>query len=167
MRTFIAIDLPQDVKDELKKAQETLSDVRLVKNFHLTLKFLGEITPEKVECVKNVLTKIEFKSFKVSLSNIGVFPNMKKPRVIWVGLKPENELIQLQKQIDEALKDEFEKDSFSPHLTLARVKFNKGEFSLNAKITEIPFEISEFKLKKSTLTREGPIYEDLCTQKAL
>ncbi len=167
MRTFIAIDPPKDVKDELLRVQKTLPDVRLVKNFHLTLKFLGEITPEKAERVKNILTTIEFKPIKVSLSNIGVFPNMKKPRVIWVGLKPENELIELQKNIDEALKDEFKKDMFSPHLTLARVKFNKGEISLKTKIKEIPFEISEFKLKKSTLTREGPIYEDLCTQKAL
>jgi len=169
MRVFIAIDLPQEVKKELLNIQRQLpkAKLRVVKDFHLTLKFIGEITPERVEKAKELLEKVEFKASKVSLSNIGVFPSENYIRVVWVGLEPEKELFELQQKIEAVLQKEFRNDKgFKAHLTLARVKFvddKKGfvEELKNIKVERKEFLVDSFKLKKSTLTNEGPIYDDL------
>ncbi|MBI2550531.1 RNA 2',3'-cyclic phosphodiesterase [Candidatus Woesearchaeota archaeon] len=171
MRTFITIDLPTEVKEALVDAQKQLSSatakMSLVKDFHLTLKFLGEITPAKAEVVKRCLGNARFKSFSAAVAGIGVFPSENYIRVVWVGVEPEDEIIRLQKLIDDALEKEFPKDKkFKPHLTLARVKFvsDKSAFLQHlqlVKVKSIKFTVDSFKLKKSTLSREGAVYEDL------
>ncbi len=169
MRTFVAIDLPQEVIDELASVQKILPAARiaLARDFHLTLKFLGELTPAKVDVVRDCLSRVRFKPFAASLSGIGVFPSESYIRVVWVGIEPEEEIVALQKQIDDALEKEFPKEKgFEPHLTLARVKliddkerFKKQLQQVNVK--SIRFTVDSFKLKRSTLTREGAIYEDI------
>lgn len=168
MRAFIAIDLTEEIRNYLKEVQSRISNgkLSLAKDFHLTLQFLGEVEEEKIPQIKKTLNQIKFKKFKINLSKMGVFPSENYIRVVWVGLTPEEEVTRLQKEIDESLK-EFPGDfKFHPHITLARVKFieNKKEFLdklKNIKIKQIEFEVNEFKLKRSTLTPEGPIYEDL------
>ena len=169
MRVFVAVNVSKEVVEELKKAQKDLKDakLKLVKDFHLTLKFLGEVSEPKVEEIKEALKQIKFKSFKAQLTGIGVFPNPNYVRVVWVGVSPDN-FISLQKQVDDVLeKLGFKKDRrFHPHLTLARVKFVKDKESFKRIIRDIKvekkeFEVNEFKLIKSTLIKEGPIYEDL------
>ncbi|MBI2141368.1 RNA 2',3'-cyclic phosphodiesterase [Candidatus Woesearchaeota archaeon] len=174
MRTFIAVDLPEEVKDELANAQRQLSSavaaaakMSLAHDFHLTLKFLGEITPAKMEVVKGCLGNVKFKSFSAAVSGIGVFPSENYVRVVWIGIEPEDGFIRLQKQVDDALEKEFPKDkNFKPHLTLARVKFvsDKSAFLQQLQqiqIKKVKFAVEKFKLKKSTLSREGAVYEDL------
>ncbi len=169
MRVFIAVDIPEDVIEELKKAQKYLKEDNLkpVKDFHLTLKFLGEIPEPNVENVKDLLKQIKFKPFKAQLTSIGVFPNPNYVRIVWVGISPEN-FISLQRDVDNSLeKIGFKKDKrFHPHLTLARVNFVKDKEGFkrileDIKVEKKEFKVNEFKLIKSTLTREGPIYEDL------
>src|SRR4030042_2347179 len=112
MRIFIAVDIPEDVIEELKKAQKFLKEANLkpVKDFHLTLKFLGEVPEPKVEKVKDLLKQINFKPFKAQLTSIGVFPNPNYVRVVWVGISPEN-FISLQRDVDNSLeKIGFKKD---------------------------------------------------------
>lgn len=169
MRAFIAIDLPEEAKEELRKVQKFLKGGKfsLTKDFHITLKFLGELTPDKAEVIKEKLSPIKFASFQMRLSTAGVFPGSSNIRVVWVGAIPEEEIKKLQEQIDESLKEFFPKEKdFKSHITIARVKFvdNKKELidSINnIKIEKIKFNVENFKLKKSTLTREGPVYEDI------
>ena len=174
MRLFIAIEIPKNVKDYLGNIQKNIMDdsinkIRLVNldHIHLTLKFLGEVQPDSLETIKKELKKIKFNKFSVQLDNIGVFPDEDYIRVVWIGLKPENVILDLQKNIDEVLSKLFKKEKgFKSHLTLTRVKYigNKENFInklKNIKIENKRFEVSNFKLIKSTLTGKGPVYEDV------
>ena len=171
MRLFIAIEIPEDVKEHLVKIQEnidtTKNKIRLVNkgSMHLTLKFLGEVQPNKLGDIKDDLKQITFKPFSVVLDTIGVFPSEDYIRVVWVGLKPEEPVLELQKNIDENLKKLFKKEKdFKPHLTIARVKYIEDESSFISKLKSIKIEskkieVNNFKLVKSTLTPKGPVYE--------
>ncbi|MBI2664906.1 RNA 2',3'-cyclic phosphodiesterase [Candidatus Woesearchaeota archaeon] len=176
MRCFIAIELPEEVREELNRLQLEINGTGSVKasfnkSHHLTLKFLGEITPEKADIVKNKLRICGVKKFAVELDSFGVFPNESRVRVLWVGVTPENEIAELQKEIDEALQQDFPKEKqFKAHLTLARVKYaaDKKNFLQQLrkiKIKKIKFEISGFKLMRSTLTAEGPVHDELAAFK--
>jgi RNA 2',3'-cyclic 3'-phosphodiesterase len=169
MRLFIAVDLPREVKDELLAAQKLLPQAKLsfAGNFHLTLKFLGEVSPGKSDSVRNCLRNVRFKPFSASLSRIGVFPDENYMRAIWIGLEPETQLIELQKLVDDALDKEFPKEKgFKPHLTLARVKSidDKKCFIEKLKLVKVKavsFPVSSFSLKRSTLSPKGAIYDDV------
>ncbi len=170
MRAFIAIDLDQ--KDYFEDLQDQFpvdsnSKIKLTKAYHLTLKFLGEIPEKQIDEIKSKLSQIKFKSFKITLSKPGVFPSENYIRVIWIGLKDNREIINLQKEIEKSLLEIFPKDErFHPHLTLARVKFVKDREIFIRKLKAIKIKlkemtIKEFKLIKSELTPKGPVYEDL------
>ncbi|NQV09284.1 RNA 2',3'-cyclic phosphodiesterase [Candidatus Woesearchaeota archaeon] len=169
MRTFIAVEVPEELKKYfvgLQKRLEEDAKIAFSKDFHLTLKFLGEIHEDKVEKVKNVLKEVEFEGFKLKTSEIGVFPNEDYVRVVWVGLEPGDKIKELQRLVDDKLKDFPNDHKFHPHITLGRVKFipdkNKFKETLKSlKIQEKEFEVKDFRLKKSILTPEGPVYEDL------
>lgn len=173
MRTFIAIKLPEEVSAKLKPVVSQLNTssakMTFVKDFHLTLKFLGEVDASRIEELKKTLAKVKFEAFEAEFTNLGFFPNENYVRIIYIGLKPEQQFCSLQKTIESAL-PKFKKDSrFEPHITLARVKFikDKAEFK-NAiskiKLPEFPkFKVDCFKLMKSTLMPEGPVYEELAT----
>lgn len=171
--------MPKEIKNILSNIQTNLKvpymNAKFVEkeNFHLTLKFLGEIDESKIEKIKIILDNISFNSFKAILSKIGVFPSYDYVRVIWVSLEPKNKLKELNKEINECLKNYFKRDKgFEPHITLARVKtlLDKKSFRKRINGLEVPkreFNISEFKLKKSILTRQGPIYQNLKTFKLI
>ena len=173
MRLFIAIEIPEEIKEYIVKIQKnidaTTNKIRFVNpnQIHLTLKFLGEVQPNNLEDIKNNLKKITLKPFSVVLDKIGVFPSENYIRVIWIGLKPEEPVLELQRNIDEELKKLFKKEKdYKPHLTLARVKYieDKKEFVeklKNINIENKKIDVNKFKLVKSTLTPKGPIYEDL------
>lgn len=171
MRLFIALDF-EELKDYFIGLQEQLpKDAKLTKTqaFHLTLKFLGEVSEDNLRNITEQLKKIKFKKLELNPDNIGVFPNEKVIRVVWVGINPKEKVIGLQKNIESILeKFNFKKDfEFHPHITLARVKFvkDKADFINFLKCIKIDknkkIEIKNFKLIKSTLTPEGPVYEDL------
>ena len=175
MRAFIAIEMPKEIKEILLDAQKQINTeeakIRPAKAFHLTLKFLGEVEEKKTEEIKSALKEIKFKKFNTVLTEIGVFPNENYIRVVWVGLDDsESKITNLQKEIDSKMEIlGFKKDiRFHPHVTLARVKFvgDKERFIKNLKEIKIKkesFQITEFKLVKSVLTPEGPVYEDLAS----
>jgi len=175
MRIFVSIEVPEDIKEYMIEIQEKigndLAKIRFVdkKQMHLTLKFLGEMQPKDIDIVKNEFKKVEFESFSVYLDSIGVFPDENYVRVVWIGLNPEEKLIELQKEIDESLKDLFAKEeNFKVHLTLGRIKFvkNKEKFVENLrkiKIDDKKVNVNGFKLMKSTLSQKGPIYEEIAS----
>ena len=166
---FIAMDF-NELKDyflELQKQLPRNAKLSLTKSFHLTLKFLGEVQPEKVENIIESLKKIKFQHFTFFLNSIGIFPSENYIRVAWIGLQPEDKILGLQKQVDESLKKLFKKEKdFKAHITIARVKYpeDKKSFVENIKKIKVEnkkIEIKDFRLVKSTLTLKGPVYEDL------
>ena len=173
MRLFIAIEIPEEIKEYISIIQNQLNDnsskIRPVtkQQMHLTLKFLGEVQPIKAKETIEALKEVKFKKFDFGLYSIGVFPNKSNVRIVWLGLKPEDDIINLQKDIDDKLKKLFNKErDFKPHITLCRVKHIKNKEAFSEKIKEIKIEnkkinVGNFKLIKSSLTRNGPIYEDL------
>lgn len=175
MRCFIAIELPEEVKAELRKAQEQLRKLSGLKasfnkEFHITLKFLGEITPAKVENVKKNLESCRLRKSPVELGSIGIFPNESYIRVVWIGIAPEDEILKLQKQVDEALQKDFPKEkNFKTHMTIARIKYVGDKKRFVKQLQEIEFtrrkfEVASFKLMRSILGgKEGPVYEELAS----
>ncbi|MBI1934874.1 RNA 2',3'-cyclic phosphodiesterase [Candidatus Woesearchaeota archaeon] len=169
MRLFVAIDF-SELNDYFLSLQELLpknAKLSLTKSFHLTLKFLGEVQPNNIDDVTAILKGIKFEPFSAYLESVGIFPTENYIRVVWVGLKPEEKIIGLQKQIDEALKPLFRKEKdFKPHITLARVKYPEDKKVFIEHIRKIgvenkKIEVKDFRLIKSTLTSEGHVYEDI------
>lgn len=179
IRAFIAIELPEEIHEGLKKLQNELKDrmrdVRWTKyeNVHLTLKFLGDTETKKIDAIGKALQDIadSFSPFVISLAGIGAFPNSRKPSVIWTGInKGINETISLANQIEKAMEKfgfEREKRSFKPHLTIGRVREIKYPSELkatldNSNIGEIgKFTADRISLKKSQLDPAGSIYTTL------
>lgn len=167
MRLFIAVEIDNAIKEKILKAQNELpkENIRLVeeKNLHITLKFLGEVEEKKVEIIKKLLSNIEFKKFNIKIVGAGAFPNKNYARVIWIGCKSED-LNKLATEINEKLSVLFSKEDFKAHLTIARAK---GKVSLKEffeKYENIDFgemEVNKFILFRSTLNKNGPIYEKI------
>ena len=175
MRCFLSIDLSKEVKKELGRIEEELKQLKEIahlrfvepKNLHLTLKFFGEVTDSQVNDIKEALKDIKLEPFKVKLNSVGVFtPSYIK--VIWIDIFPDVAVKDLHHKIDENLnKKGFRKDKgFEAHVTLARVKSVRDKKEFLSKIKSIKpksieFNINSFSLKKSTLTEDGPIYENI------
>jgi RNA 2',3'-cyclic 3'-phosphodiesterase len=172
MRLFVAIELPKEVKDELFRIQKLIpskfAKIKWVskKNLHLTLKFIGETD---VETISKKLKEIKFESFKLNLSKFemcsrGKYTKKSYVARLWVNIKPLQNIIKLQQNVDSVLLGVVKGDQkFSPHLTLGRVKLVKKKEALVKVLKEISvnpleFEINEFKLMQSKLTKDGPIY---------
>ncbi|RLG38576.1 RNA 2',3'-cyclic phosphodiesterase [Candidatus Alkanophaga liquidiphilum] len=175
MRSFIAIDLSDELRGEvagIQKEFQFLKGVKPVKpeQAHLTLKFLGEVPEGRVNALKRALDGVRAASFELRLRGVGVFPNTRRIRVIWVGVEDSAALNTLHAEIEAKLeKLGFKREPLSPHVTLFRVKSISGgekELALK-KLEELSdkdfggMHVSEVKLKKSTLTPKGPIYEDV------
>lgn len=170
MRLFIAFDFGEQKEyfNELQKQFLDLGSYSMPKSFHLTFKFLGEVTDSKTEEIKTLLGKVKFSRFKLSLSSFGVFPNPDYVRVLWIGLEPKEQVMLLQKQIDSKLANLFPLDKrFHPHVTLARVKNIKDKKAfcdmLKKSVEPKTIELHSFELIKSVLTPAGPIYETIAT----
>ena len=173
MRCFIAINLPEDIKVEIRRIQEKfplfLGKKTELENLHLTLKFLGEINEEKIEIIKRRLKEIKFEKFNSEISGIGIFDNKssgpyKRKIIVWLHLK---NCDKLQEIIDNKLKNLFRPEKrFMGHLTIARIKEieNKKRFIEDLKNIELPsikFNVKKFYLMKSELTEKGPKYDVL------
>lgn len=183
MRCFIAIDLPEDIKKYLLDTSKFFKIEGLKhigpQNFHITLKFLGEIDENIVEKIKNKIkdATTSQKQFFCVIKETGTFPNIEKPRVIWVGVESGHQLEDLAKKINKSLATlDFKEESFTSHITIARVKkldvvvkenvaaalSEAQKIQLKVK-EEAQFKVAEMKLVKSTLTPKGPIYETIAT----
>ena len=173
MRIFIAIEI-SDV-EILKKIQTFQEEFQIdakpikINQIHFTLQFLGEISEEKCEEVKQQLRRITFSQFNLSLKGVGVFPNLKNPRVVWIGTDKmgAGKLIEITNEIGMKLTSlGFQKDKkFKPHLTVFRIKHKIDDISLKVKAYEVvgfgTQVITKIKLKRSILSPKGPEYSDL------
>jgi 2'-5' RNA ligase len=172
-RGFIAVDiapLPEIAKfiEELRKLNSSLKTVKL-ENIHLTLKFLGNVEESKIDKISEAmaLSVKGIAPFRAKLKGSGVFPNLSRPRVIWLGVENADNLIRIANYLNENLQAlGFEKESraFSSHITVGRVRVLKEREKLQALIRQTKdkefgeLEISSIKLKKSVLTPKGPEY---------
>ncbi len=177
MRLFVAVDLSDEVRDRMENVLKTFKDFKGVKavekeNLHITLMFLGEVPDRRVEIVKEKLKEIKAEPFKIKLKGLGSFPPQGNIRVVWVGVEDDGEnLKMLADAVESSLRSlGFRRDKeFVAHATVARVKRlapSDREKLLRAVERYRDYDFGEmvvenFRLKKSTLTPKGPIYEDL------
>jgi len=175
MRAFIAIEVSDEVRDNLLKAQERIGSksakIKFVEreNFHVTLKFLGEIDEALAEEVKEALAEIakKHKKHRVRVKGIGVFPNPNYVRVIWAGIENDEGIKAIARDVEREMRRlGFKKDrDFVAHITIGRVKFIRDKVELAMALKDLAnedfgeFEVEAIELKKSTLTPKGPIYE--------
>ena len=172
-RGFIAIDIPpsQKIMELSSQIKNSGANTKLVEteNIHITLKFLGGTDEELIDKIEDIMKKsVEgIVPFDLKLIGAGVFPNPDYIKIMWIGIKDNGEAGKIASIINEELVSlGFEKDrrSFSPHLTIARVRSAKNKEKL-VEIVEkyretefVTININSIKLKKSELTPKGPIY---------
>ncbi|MGQ9801579.1 MAG: RNA 2',3'-cyclic phosphodiesterase [Candidatus Saccharicenans sp.] len=177
MRIFIAIDLTTGIKTELARAVRLLKPVAAgikwvePENYHLTLKFLGEVSESQVEVIKAVLEDVVSRhcSFQLTVKSTGSFPpGQSRMRVIWVGLEAEPELLALQSDLEDCLgQSGFEREErpFSPHLTIGRAREPQRQDRLKAELEKLgskefgAMKVNEISLFESRLRPEGPEYK--------
>lgn len=182
MRCFIAVDIDQpELRARLREIQVGLDSLgcglKLVEpeNIHVTLRFLGEIPSSLASEVAKTLDKVRANPFTLTLRGLGAFPSPSRPRVVWVGVgEGSAELSSLHRQVESLIKPlgfQPEREPFTPHITLARVKVPRNLSSLARFIAERSdvevgsMRVEEVKLKRSTLTPSGPIYSDVYVKK--
>lgn len=187
IRTFIAVELDARLKQAIARVQETLQGelhglapgVRMQwvrpDSIHLTLKFLGDIEEKEVGGMLQALEHVarDHASFSVDVKGFGVFPDLRAPRVLWMGLSgPTERLVRLAGSIDAALTPlgfPVEQKPYAPHLTLARIKDQAGaigkaltQSGLMRDVTSLgTLSIQAVALMKSELTPSGSIYSRL------
>ena len=185
MRLFVAIDINNITIEQfqnylIKKFNFNSLYIKPIKkdNLHITIKFLGEKTDLETNNIVSDLTKIHFTSFSMVFNSVGIFPNLKAPRIIWLGLTDESskKLNDIYFQINGVLKKyDYEKNKstlfdsdtqkFLPHLTIFRIRNNylipNFISSFSDGIILEGEEVNTISLKKSVLTSRGSIYSNL------
>jgi 2'-5' RNA ligase len=167
LRVFCAIELPEEVRaraaDRITRLREAVPEARAswerMEKLHITLKFVGEIAPERVELLSGAATRAAqtIQSFSLILSGTGAFPPRGIPRILWLGIEDHSgSLAQLHSQLeDECAAAGFarEKRSFHPHLTLARIRAPQGARELARLHQEIVFEPIKFDVTNLSVMR--------------
>lgn len=188
IRAFIAIELPVEIQQRLDVVSRQVrgrlgelpgSVVRWVsaENIHLTLKFLGDVSVANLDLLKKMLLAEakEHAPFEFSVGGLGAFPNLHRPRVVWVGIQAPPELVALQCGIESKM-DKLgyprEEHPFSPHLTLGRVTRNTNNTEAHQigdalGVTKVGFlgvvRAGDVRLFKSELRPGGSVYTCLFT----
>jgi 2'-5' RNA ligase len=180
IRSFLAFELPVDIKKTVKRVtgeiRDSGLDARWVKaeNIHLTIVFLGNVKTEEIDSIGEKVRNVcpEYGSFDIALKGVGCFPNMRRPRVLWLGLDGDIErMSHFRDDLQRALKAfgiKEEKRPFKPHLTLGRFRSTR---KMGSKLEELlskyaalesPVEsLNELYLFKSDLKPGGAVYTKL------
>lgn len=179
LRAFIAVELNEEIKKTITQVEDDLKitgcDVKWVKpeNAHLTLKFLGQIKEKRLGPLLDALDSIlkDIHSIQTGLTQVGAFPSLQRPRIIWIGLRDDaRQISRLAESVEEALGGiGFKKEDrpFQPHITIGRFRSTHNLPSFTKKFDQYSLPaapdltISSITLFKSTLTSSGPIYEPL------
>ena len=178
LRAFIAVPLSEDVLEGLRISQEALRETGVAASFprisslHITLKFLGDITPDQVSGIREKLEDSisGFQEFDVEIKGLGAFPSTIRPKVAWAGLKSGGCLERLQEEVEASMRKlgfEPERRRFSPHITLARIKSSRNLDMLEAMLESMKdFDIGRIpvravRLYQSILNPEGAVHKVL------
>jgi 2'-5' RNA ligase len=180
MRLFVSIDLPRSLAEAVVDVQERLADadgLRFVdpENAHVTLKFLGETAERRVpvveDAVEDAVDDAGVDPFEATVAGLGVFPSLDYISVVWAGVTDgSRETTRLHEAVErETTRRGFEAASndFTPHVTLARMDDARGKELVQRVVRESSessprigwFEVDQLRLKRSTLTDDGPRYE--------
>ncbi|WP_311170292.1 RNA 2',3'-cyclic phosphodiesterase [Halobellus ordinarius] len=183
MRLFVSIDLPEQLAEAVADAQERFADaagLRFVdpEQAHLTLFFLGDTDPERVDEIESALERaVEAAAvdpFELAVGGFGVFPSLDYISVLWAGVREDRGAAETTR-LAEAVEDEltalgFEADDheFTPHVTIARMDDARGKDLVQEVVRETDpdlgsFAVDAIRLKKSTLRNDGPEYETVAT----
>jgi 2'-5' RNA ligase len=177
-RCFVAIEIPQSIQELLRPVQTRLqSEIRPASwtkqgNFHLTLKFLGDVRPETIDVVSEAVQNVANAQvpFSIKFGGVGAFPNFTRPRVLWVGVKQGAlTLSNVAKAVNLELKHlGFPTDNrFHPHLTLARLRTPMNLEPLQNILRQYDaidgavVSVNEITLMRSQLHPDGAIYTPL------
>jgi len=178
VRCFVAVEVENaDILDAIGRVQAGLmgtgADLKAIEreNIHLTMRFLGDVDEGLLEEVKGLVSGVRFDPFRMELEGVGVFPNLGRPRVVWVGVTTgAEELKGIFNRLEPALVEmgfKPERRGFSPHITIARVRSGRNRAQLVDEILRSQgetfggFEVKHIRLKKSVLTPRGPVYSTL------
>jgi RNA 2',3'-cyclic 3'-phosphodiesterase len=179
MRLFVALNLPKKERDRIHRAAKRLRDAALPvrwigpENYHVTLKFLGEVKPERIPPVEEIVRRVASATlpFDVGLEGFGAFPTIRRPRVVWLGVDASAELRCLKQDLEWGLADvgfEAETRAFHPHLTLGRADAGDGAGAFRGladAMADMTFkgqaQIHTLDLMRSHLSREGAHYSVL------
>jgi 2'-5' RNA ligase len=183
MRLFIAVNLPKKERERIYRAARPLREgempVRWIEaeHFHVTLKFLGDVRRERIPQVEEAIGRVaaSTKAFATDFGGFGAFPTIRRPRVIWLGLKANPELRCLKQDVEYALGDvgfEAETRAFHPHVTLGRAddRGGAGAFrGLDDLMADLAFggdvKVHTLDLMRSGLSKGGAKYTSLASAK--
>lgn len=178
MRVFLAIEFPEDIKDYLAQVQQLVREqsvagnFTLRDNFHLTLRFIGEIELEELEKLKTAVDRAALHSnnFQLILNKLGQFPRGRK-QIIWVGIQPNEELNQLYNNLAAAMERQGyppEEKTYVPHITLGRQVVLKEELNIinqRLSLDKVTVPVSKISLMESTRIKGRLTYIPIYTQK--
>lgn len=168
LRLFVALEVPDEVRDALADLEEPLPGARWVPydNFHITLRFIGEVDGGVAHDIDAALAEIDGRGFSLSLSGLGLFGDGKKVRSLYAAVEANEALARLQGKVENALQRIGlvpEGRKFKPHITLARFKQPPGpkldDYLIRRALFRAgPFPVQDFVLFRSFLSGEGSIY---------
>jgi len=184
IRSFVAIDISNEIRVEIDniigELKSQVDDIRWVKaaSVHLTLKFLGDVSPDIIPSLRSVMEGVaqSAKPFKIEVKGLGAFPNPRRVRVVWIGVhEPSGVLEKMAVGIDRGMASlgfEPEKRAFRPHLTLGRMRGNGRSGKELAGLIDHAinkpagnFTANEITLFRSDLKPTGAVYTKLETVK--
>jgi len=176
VRAFLALEIPDEIKEKLMEVEGSVgrsgADVKLVEkeNLHVTMKFLGDVTPDTIEKVVGAMESVKESRFPMEVKGTGVFPNPRIPRVVWVGVgKGSDRVTAVFRYLDtEIAKLGFRTErEFTPHITIGRVRSPAGRDELLRALDGFKKKVfgttvvDRIVLKRSVLTPSSPIYSNI------
>lgn len=178
VRSFIALEISDEVRERLaellKRLHRTNASVKWVEpeNLHLTLKFLGEVPEVQIDDIIQALRAIAEATspFSFTVRGVGGFPDLRRPRVLWVGVEAPESLLRLQQLVEKAMEMlgfALEERTYHPHITIGRVKAMVGMEKVKAILSENAntvfgvVSVTHLTLFRSDLSKEGPTYTPL------
>ncbi len=179
MRLFVGVNIPKKQRTRVHRSIRSLREdglpVRWIDpdNFHVTLKFLGDVRRERIDSVVEALDRVGASTapFTTTLGGFGAFPTVRRPRVIWVAVDATPEFRCLKQDLEWALGEvgfDAETRAFHPHVTLGRAQGSGGAGAfrdLDRRLAELDFtsdlRIHSLDVMRSHLTREGAKYSVL------
>ena len=167
-RLFVAIDLPERIKDDITATYVALPGARWMdeEHLHLTLRFIGEVDGGVFQDIKEGLASVRAEGFFLQVKGLGFFPPRKTPKVLWAGIAPVEQVSALRNRIENVLVGlglAPEGRKYSPHITLARLRdaplVRLGRFLAGNNLFATPeFPVAEFHLYSSEVTSKGAFH---------
>jgi RNA 2',3'-cyclic 3'-phosphodiesterase len=172
-RLFVAIDLPERIKDDITATYVALPGARWMDeaHLHLTLRFIGEVPGDAADRIASGLRSVSGPSFSLTMKTVGFFPPRREPRILWAGVAENEELLRLQARIERSLTIigiSPDNRKFHPHVTVARLNGTPPHKSaqyvtLHSLFATEQFSVSAFHLYSSFVRKEGAHHERIAS----